>query len=105
MSDGNYWLVRGRQAPQDLFAWSTFVDQSEFLWLDVTLVRDAAAWQSLWFELEIVNGLALAEWETQGQPSDWSCHWRKVYQRDAAMLVDELLRLLMVSDCPAASVD
>lgn len=30
---------------------------------DATLVRDAVTWQRVWFELEIINGAALAQWD------------------------------------------
>lgn len=81
------------RASDDLFAWSSFVARTEFLWQDETLVSDAEAWQSLWFELEIVNGLALAEWEEQGRPADWSAVWCENYQQDARELVAELMAL------------
>ncbi|MBD8162200.1 hypothetical protein [Erwinia persicina] len=81
------------RASEDLFAWASFVAHTEFLWQDSALVTDADAWQSLWFELEIVNGLALAEWEEQGRPADWSASWRENYQQDARELAAELLAL------------
>ena len=84
----------GAAAPRDLFAWAQFVAQTETLWQDDALVSDADAWQSLWFELEIVNGLALAEWEDQGRPGDWSACWQENYQPDATALAAELLALL-----------
>lgn len=96
MLDTAQLIELGGSASQGLFAWSRFVSCTEFLWQDTTLVPDAAAWQRQWFELEIVNGLALAEWEEQGRPDDWSARWREAYQQEAVMLVGELLALTRV---------
>lgn len=63
--------VLAQEAPQDLMSWSSLVARTEFVWQDSTLVTDGGAWQALWFEMEIVNGLALAEWEEDGSPQDW----------------------------------
>ena len=46
----------------------------------------AVAWQRVWFELEILNGLALAQWEDEGKPDNWSCRWNTDYRREAAAL-------------------
>lgn len=98
MGNKAYWVSLGTRASQDVFAWSAFVAQTEFLWQDTDLVTDADAWQRLWFELEIVNGLALAEWDDQGRPADGACHWRETYQQDAAALTSELLAMMCDSD-------
>lgn len=94
--DNKAQLIRlAEQASDDLFCWSRFVAHTEFLWHDTTLVTDAAGWQRQWFELEIVNGLALSEWEEQGKPEDWSAQWQERYQQEAFGLVSELLGLLV----------
>ena len=87
-------ILLAEQATEDLFRWSRFVAHTEFLWQDITLVTDADAWQRQWFALEIVNGLALSEWEEDGRPNDWSARWREGYQQEAVELVNELLGLL-----------
>ncbi len=87
-------IALGQQAPQGLFGWSDFVAQTEFLWQDTTLIPNAAAWQRQWFELEIINGLALAEWDEAGRPQDWSARWQEVHQQEAGELVQALLKLL-----------
>lgn len=94
----NGWLRLGERASEDLFAWSAFVAQTEFLWQDTGLVKDAAAWQRLWFELEIINGLALAQWEEQGRPDDWSGNWNEGYRQEAAALAAELVAMIGGAD-------
>ncbi|RIZ40717.1 hypothetical protein [Pseudomonas putida] len=89
-----------QEAPQTLMTWSRFVAQTEFVWKNPKLVSDAEGWQTLWFEMEIVNGLALAEWEEEGSPQDWSHRWIEAYQRDAEGLIVELLQLLVRPDEP-----
>ncbi|MBO5392375.1 MAG: hypothetical protein J6A65_11340 [Pseudomonas sp.] len=96
-----YWLTLGERASEDLFAWSAFVAQTEFLWQDAALVQDAVAWQALWFELEIINGLALAQWDDQGRPDEWSCAWNKDYRKDAAALATELAAMVRDADLSA----
>lgn len=63
MGARTYWLSESDQASENLFAWSAFVAQAESLWQDTALIQDDAAWQRIWFELGILNGLALAQWE------------------------------------------
>ncbi|WP_260441037.1 hypothetical protein [Pseudomonas putida] len=86
-------LARG--AHKDLKAWSSFVAVTEFVWQNTTLVSDAARWESIWFEMEIVNALALSEWEEQGSPLDWHERWCEGYQPDAQALLSELTRLIL----------
>lgn len=93
MTDKAQLTELGAKAAQSVFAWCEFVAHTEFLWQDTTLVADAAAWQRQWFELEIVNGLALAEWEEAGRPGQWTARWREAYQQDAIELVTALLAL------------
>ncbi|WP_278938757.1 MULTISPECIES: hypothetical protein [Pseudomonas] len=88
------WRAVAERASDDLFAWSSFVAQTEFLWQNTALVEDGDAWQRVWFELEILNGLALAEWDDQGRPDDWSNNWAAGYRQEAAALTTELVSLL-----------
>ncbi|AQL35329.1 hypothetical protein [Pseudomonas syringae] len=83
-----------KQAPQDHRFWAAFVAHTEFLWQDTALIPDGVAWQRQWFELEILNALALAEWEEQGRADDWTAPWRATYQQDAIQLTTELLELV-----------
>ncbi|MFP5425095.1 MAG: hypothetical protein ACLGJA_04505 [Gammaproteobacteria bacterium] len=87
-------LTLARQADEDVFSWASFVAQTEFLWQDTTLVPDACAWQALWFELEIVNALALAEWDEHGRPVDWADCWREGYKQQVQGLLAALLKLI-----------
>ncbi|MGU9857402.1 hypothetical protein [Pseudomonas sp. LF245] len=93
MGARNDWLTLGLRASEDLFAWSAFVAQTEFLWQDIALVEDAIAWQRVWFELEIINGLALAQWDDEGRPDDWTYAWNKDYRQEATGLATELAGL------------
>ncbi len=50
--------------------------------------------------MEILNALALAEWEEEGFPLDWSHRWSEGYEQDARALVPELIALIV---CPESS--
>lgn len=56
--------------------------------------KNRNSYQIIWFELEIVNALALSEWEDEGCPDDWQSRWELDYKSDASELMNELLRLL-----------
>jgi hypothetical protein len=101
LSVRNDWKTLGERASEDLFAWAAFVAKTEFLWQDPASVKDADAWQRLWFELEIINGLALAQWEDEGKPDDWSRSWSKDYRQEAAALATELVAMLGDADSSA----
>nr|WP_314568226.1 hypothetical protein [uncultured Pseudomonas sp.] len=94
MASAKYFRTIGERASEDLFAWAVFVAQTELLWQDTASVQNAVVWQRVWFELEILNGLALAQWEDEGKPDNWSCLWSTDYRQEAAALVNELLELL-----------
>lgn len=79
--DRAYWLALGGRAAQDIYAWSAFVAATEFLWQDAALVKDSDAWQALWFELEIVNALALAEWMSRGDLETGRCAGVRIISR------------------------
>ncbi|MEN5284316.1 hypothetical protein [Serratia marcescens] len=51
-------------------------------------------YQRIWFELEIINALALSEWEDEGRPVDWKTHWESNYKEDASELMNELMKML-----------
>lgn len=87
--------VLAQETPQALMSWSRFVAQTEFAWQVPNLVSDTEGWQTLWFEMEIVNALALAEWEEEGSPQDWSHRWREGYEQEARGLVSELIPLIV----------
>lgn len=56
--------------------------------------QNKSDYQKIWFELEIVNALALSEWESEGRPDDWQSRWKSDYKSDASELMNELLKLL-----------
>ncbi|PZL91951.1 hypothetical protein CKF43_16430 [Pantoea graminicola] len=53
--------------------------------------HDKDNYQQIWFELEIVNALALSEWEIEGRPTDWQTRWISDYKQDATELIGKLL--------------
>ncbi|MDH6163322.1 hypothetical protein M2354_002977 [Leclercia adecarboxylata] len=77
------------------FAW--FVSYAEVLTQSDTLFEGdnhKAEYQQVWFELEILNALALSQWEEDGCPVNWKAQWDSDYKQDAAHLTKTLLNLL-----------
>ncbi|NIF27125.1 hypothetical protein F3J44_12180 [Pantoea sp. Tr-811] len=89
------------RAHLNLQSWSHFVAQAEFAWQNPAVLADAAEWQKVWFEMEIINALALAQWEEQGFPRGGLQSWCDEYQQDALSLVAELLGLIVMPDDPS----
>jgi hypothetical protein len=82
-------------AIDSLLTFSSFVARSEFLFDDSDLSdRLITNYRRAWLETEIVNAIALDEWETDGKPSDWGVKWDQKYKDDALMVVQGLLKTL-----------
>jgi hypothetical protein len=74
-----------------------FVSESEELYQVDDLFSDIESkekYKEIWFELEIINGLALSEWEEQGRPVDWNTQWESSYRSEASDLVNDLINTL-----------
>ncbi|EQB98094.1 hypothetical protein [Photorhabdus temperata] len=68
----------------DLMVFSRFIHSSENLY-------DDERYQKIWFELEIINSVALAEWEDQGRPSDWTKEWSIKFKEEATEVMASLI--------------
>lgn len=78
------------KATKDVFAFANFAQQSENLFGGSPDAEALSRYQSAWFEVEIVNAVALADWEADGRPVSWDDKWRKLYQSSAADAVTVL---------------
>ncbi|WP_121574854.1 hypothetical protein [Brenneria alni] len=81
----------------DVVSFAKFVSYAEDLPQLSELFEDEQSrenYRQIWFELEIVNALALSEWENEGRSVDWQTRWESGYKHDASELINELLRLL-----------
>jgi hypothetical protein len=87
----------GLSSLNNIASFARFVSYAEDLsQLDELFENESSKdnYQQIWFELEIVNALALSEWENEGRPSDWQTRWESDYKQDASELMNELLRTL-----------
>jgi hypothetical protein len=75
------------EATGNVLAFAKFVQLSEFLFSDSTDAAAVKLFRSAWFEVEIVNAIALAAWEEDGRPVGWDDKWRTLYQASAAEAV------------------
>lgn len=57
-------------------------------------IESKEKYKEIWFELEIINGLALSEWEEQGRPIGWNTQWESSYKSEASELVNDLINTL-----------
>ncbi|MBR5675374.1 MAG: hypothetical protein IKX14_02890 [Neisseriaceae bacterium] len=76
---------------QDIYSFSSFVSNQE-KW---TVYSDKIS--SLWNELEIINAIALDEWDKDNRPLTWR-KWKEKYQknaRDCSKIFLEQVRLLL----------
>lgn len=81
----------------DVVSFARFVSYAENLPQLNELFEDECNrdnYQKIWFELEIINALALSAWEDEGCPADWQTRWELGYKQDASELMDELLSTL-----------
>lgn len=86
-----------RNSLNDIATFAKFVSYAEDLSQLNELFQDKQSrecFDQLWFELEIINALALSQWETEGCPSDWSYQWESNYKVDASNIMNELLNTL-----------
>lgn len=47
-------------------------------------------YQKIWFDLEIINALALDDWETNGKNINWLSQWEEKYKNDAMEVIATL---------------
>lgn len=74
-------------ATDDVVAFARFAQQVEFLFDGSTDAAALKRYQSAWFEVEILNAVALADWEEHGRPVKWDDEWRRLYQSSAGEAV------------------
>lgn len=86
-------------ASESLFSFAEFAKISES-YFDKHKSDSAffSSYKEKWFELEIVNAVALDDWESEGRPRDWSEKWDTKYKKDAANIIQELLNVVNTVD-------
>lgn len=81
----------------DMASFAGFVSYAENLTQIDELFESQQAkecYEKIWFELEIINALALSQWETEGCPLNWKSQWESGYKQDASDVLAELLTFL-----------
>ncbi|KHG72019.1 hypothetical protein [Escherichia coli] len=81
----------------DVASFAKFVSYAEELVQSNELFKNEESkesYQQIWFELEIINALALSEWESAGRPENWQTRWELAYKQDASHVMAELLNTL-----------
>lgn len=79
----------------DLLAFADFTRRSEVILDDGGFDQELVQrYKKAWFEMEIVNSVALEEWESDGRPPEWNEKWSAKYRPDAEETIRELLKVL-----------
>lgn len=71
---------------KDIFTYSKFIS-------DLEQYSSFKKFEDIWIELEIINALALDEWEQDGRPKIWDI-WDEKYKSEAIFLIHELNKVL-----------
>ncbi|MCS3507371.1 hypothetical protein [Achromobacter sp. JUb104] len=91
------FIELARWAAGDLKRFSYFVQLAENYGIHSDLLTvnvDAEKYEKIWFEMEIVNAVALSEWEIDGKPDEWGGRWVSEFQRDAVEVTENLIDFL-----------
>lgn len=80
-------------ALDDIFSFAKFVAETECLAEMLDMEFQEQYYRS-WFEMELVNSLALAEWEQDGSPREWDKVWNEKYKEEAKETLDEFLEVV-----------
>ena len=76
-----------------MFGFARFVAETEFL-ASAACVEFQEKYSRTWFDMELVNALALAEWEQDGSPEEWSKVWVGKYKNEAEETLLEFLEVV-----------
>ncbi|WP_175103379.1 hypothetical protein [Pararobbsia alpina] len=90
-------LSQAKLASEDHVKFARFVAVTEALCDEQSPLVSAerlSVIRDTWFELELINALALDEWESHGKPADWTEVWNSRFRSDAQELVGKLYNLL-----------
>lgn len=71
------------EATENHLTFARFISEAEHLF-------DTPSYADAWFEAEIVNAVALGDWENEGSPTDWSDKWKKEFMHDATETINVL---------------
>lgn len=86
-------LTDANNASSNIFLYSSFVSSTEFILNDKNLkIINKDKYKDCWNEMEILNAIALAEWEDDGKPLSWEEKWKAIYQNDAKNLITNFLK-------------
>ncbi|WP_053076567.1 hypothetical protein [Caenimonas sp. SL110] len=80
-------------ASDSIFAVADFTRFTEHLFSDCTDTVALRNYRAAWFELEIVNATALADWEADGRPKEWLDKWNQVYKAETILVIDHLVEV------------
>lgn len=89
------FINQALSASESLFAFAEFAKSAEFHFDNYKSNTEFfSLYKEKWFDLEIINAVALNDWESEGRPKDWSEKWNEKYKKDAANVIQELLNVV-----------
>lgn len=82
---------RANLASDSVYAFAEFAKDTEHLFSECSDKAALEIYRATWFELEIVNAVALAEWEADARPRDWGERWHQTFRGEAIKIIDQIV--------------
>lgn len=95
--DLNDFLRQVNLADKNHISFAKFVSDAEIFCKnekDGIIDENLTRYRKIWFDLEVINALALDEWESAGRPENWLPQWEAKYKNDVQEVITELRALL-----------
>jgi hypothetical protein len=84
---------RAKSASDSVYKLADFAKATEHLFSNCPDEAALERYRATWFELEIVNAAALAEWEADGRPQDWSAEWQQTFRDEAVTVINQMVKV------------
>ena len=98
ISNLDNFLTQANLADKSHISFAKFVNDAEMFCenkKDGVADKNLERYRKIWFDLEIINALALDDWDSAGRPENWLSQWEAKYRSNAQEVISELRSLLL----------
>ena len=78
-------------ASENIYAFADFVKRTNEMFFDRQNNDLILSYREAWLNLEVVNAVALSQWEADGRPKIWDEQWRHEIKNEAIQAIDRLV--------------